>query len=1187
MSGTPIYLPGGNVNAYTNAVLIGPQGPAGIQGPPGTGSGSTSFTGLTDYSTANIPSLNTPTANAFATKQNVLTAGTGITISGSTISSSATGTSTYAALTDAATVNLPSVNNPLQTALATKQATLTAGSGISISSGTISNTGPTTVAALSDATTYSFSTLNTPIVNALATKQANLTSANAGTGISISSGVISNTQTTTYAGLTDAATVGLPTINTPLQTALAAKQATLTAGAGISISSNTISATGSTTYAGLTDAATVNLPTVNTPLSTALAAKQATLTAGTGISITGTTVANTGPTTVAGLTDATTYSFPTLNTPTVTALAAKQRTDYINVLDYGADPTGVASSSTAFTNALAAARTGSFPTYRVYAPPGEYLFSTTVTISGGVEIFGSSTGATGSGALTGQTMIVCPGTCFTYAAVTNNTVPIYIHDIAFYTSSTNTTMIDFSSTSLINPLFFSNVFFGATSTSNYYSSAINIANNINFTFYRCTITNIASTAKVGIFVAGTATPGTGVISQCNFNNISGISTNGAYTLNVYESNFINTNSNLSGIIMSLTVANGVRNLMVRNSFLSNANISINPTTFTDGGIVSVEGCRGFMNIGTNIFFQCGTSSGTLSAITSQLSIINNQLIYANTTSAIENVLYINQAGGLLISGNTYTVTSATGNMSPYSIDTSCSNGEISNNLIYATAGGSFTAGSNLGTNVNVNNTLPSTYAGLSDAATVNLPTVNNPLSTALAAKQGTLTAGTGISISSGTISNTGPTTAAGLTDITTYSFPTLNTPLVTALAAKQRIEFINVMDYGADPTGAANSSTAFTNAIAAALAGTVTAQPCLRVYVPPGTYTITSSIAVSSPIEIFGTSSGTNNYTNPGGYTSSGQSIITSNVTTFSFTGTTTAGASFYIHDLVFVATAAATPGALNFQTSTTTSVSEFVRMENLSFSSVNTTSYFTQCISLDATTSFSLKSCNFINTSASTHSGVGIDQFVGGSNGYVSNCYFNGYTGFTLNKPYSLTITDTIFTGLSSTVTSMITWAFTTAGTRNLNVRNCTFNNSVITVSGWTTTVLADNGKIQLLDNVVVNTSTNIPWFSLGNSSETVTSGYSTTNLIIRGNQLTIGATATSTPWQYAYNIDDFQGAVIVGNVLCNTGGGGILHILMGGNTGYSVIGANHAFVSAVNPAAGGSIQANSLSSVDVQTTF
>lgn len=63
---------------------------------------------------------------------------------------------------------------------------------------------------------------------------------------------------TRYSELTDASTVDLPTLNTPLANALAAL------GGG-----------GSLTFSSLTDAATVDLPTVNGPLGTALAGKAA------------------------------------------------------------------------------------------------------------------------------------------------------------------------------------------------------------------------------------------------------------------------------------------------------------------------------------------------------------------------------------------------------------------------------------------------------------------------------------------------------------------------------------------------------------------------------------------------------------------------------------------------------------------------------------------------------------------------------------------------------------------------------------------------------------------------------------------------------------------------------------------------------------------------------------------------
>ena len=86
----------------------------------------------------------------------------------------------------------------------------------------------------------------------------------------------------TYLGLTDAVTVDLPTINTPLATALAGKQATLQSGVNIrTVNGQTllgttdlaISGSGVTTFAALTDKDTATIPTTNIPLSNALAAK--------------------------------------------------------------------------------------------------------------------------------------------------------------------------------------------------------------------------------------------------------------------------------------------------------------------------------------------------------------------------------------------------------------------------------------------------------------------------------------------------------------------------------------------------------------------------------------------------------------------------------------------------------------------------------------------------------------------------------------------------------------------------------------------------------------------------------------------------------------------------------------------------------------------------------------------------
>ena len=126
---------------------------------------------------------------------------------------------------------------------------------------------------------------------------------------------------TRYSELTDASTVDLPTLNTPLANALAAL------GGG-----------GALTFTSLTDAATVDLPTINGPLGTALDGKAALSHTHTVSQITDfptlSTVATSGayadltgtPSLVVNfgdLGDATTVDLPTVNTPLGTALGLK------------------------------------------------------------------------------------------------------------------------------------------------------------------------------------------------------------------------------------------------------------------------------------------------------------------------------------------------------------------------------------------------------------------------------------------------------------------------------------------------------------------------------------------------------------------------------------------------------------------------------------------------------------------------------------------------------------------------------------------------------------------------------------------------------------------------------------------------------------------------------------------------
>lgn len=123
--------------------------------------------------------------------------------------------------------------------------------------------------------------------------------------------------------------------------------------------------------------------------------------------------------------------------------------------------------------------------------------------------------------------------------------------------------------------------------------------------------------------------------------------------------------------------------------------------------------------------------------------------------------------------------------------------------------------------------------------------------------------------------------------------PTGTGAVVRAQDVKMREVALSVLDYGADKTGVADSSTAFANATAAAASG------CRRLYIPAGTYKLNSSWDVNVEISIYG--DGMN------------QTVINSNVTTdhamkisgnsssnrfviegFQLNGTATQGAGFH-----------------------------------------------------------------------------------------------------------------------------------------------------------------------------------------------------------------------------------------------------------------------------------------------------
>lgn len=215
--------------------------------------------------TSTNPVQNKAVYAGLAGKQDKLTAGTGISISGNTISCTVTGGSGGTVTVDSSlssTSTNPVQNKVIYAELAKKQNTLTAGTGISISGNTISCTvsggsSVTVDSALSPTSTNPVQ--NKVIYAALAGKQNTLT-----IDASLSS------------------TSANPVQNKAVNSALAGKQDKLTAGTGISISGNTISCTvsggGSSVTVDSSMSSTSTNPVQNKVVYAALSGKQDKLT---------------------------------------------------------------------------------------------------------------------------------------------------------------------------------------------------------------------------------------------------------------------------------------------------------------------------------------------------------------------------------------------------------------------------------------------------------------------------------------------------------------------------------------------------------------------------------------------------------------------------------------------------------------------------------------------------------------------------------------------------------------------------------------------------------------------------------------------------------------------------------------------------------------------------------------------
>lgn len=527
----------------------------------------------------------------------------------------------------------------------------------------------------------------------------------------------------------------------------------LIAGSNITISNNVISSTasgggggggGATSYTGLSDYASANLPLLNTPLTNALATKV--------------------PTTSLG---------------------------YVNVKDFavGTPSNWAVPINAAITAALASS-------CRVFIPAGTYNISTTISVPNVIEIFGAGMDLTQLIPATANMVL------FDFNLGNNNRLaPFHFHDFSiFVTTVTGVTGIRITgSVSNTLPAFMYNLsrIMFRTYLSGGIKTGIDMIScggaRINschfimgFSEANPSVDSTVANPKIaiGISVADSINKDAGdnYITDCSWQN-TGIciyqknagglyaadskfqASRYAYYLESEQrddtpngSEYTTFNScNFDGSSVFLTStstgpAAGWASFILNNSIClphiwTTKFIEVNPGTYSQNDFLTLFTCS------NNQFYSTGT---------------NNQIMVS-----------LRATQGLSCTGNVFWSHGA-GTCQPYNIASSCGQGLIDEPIKVA-GGGTLVDSVILGTNVILRPSAGggggggggvTTYAALSDSASVNLPTLNSPLSTALAGKQNTLTAGSNITISGNTISAAGggsATTPAGVNSSIQYN----------------------------------------------------------------------------------------------------------------------------------------------------------------------------------------------------------------------------------------------------------------------------------------------------------------------------------------------------------------------------------------------------------------------------------
>lgn len=249
----------------------------------------------------------------------------------------------------------------------------------------------------------------------------------------------------------------------------------------------------------------------------------------------------------------------------------------VNILDYGADPTGVADSTAAITAAVAAG-------LRVYCPAGTYKITSTITLRPGTYICGNSLGSTGfNSTATGATFellnplgtseIESPKFFDFYLYTTGSGIRLNTQSDPFLDNNT-------SQSYMMRPIMERVIIVGSQNTTGY---AVSLNKCFDGSIRNCKFVEFA----YGVVLYGCD------LNEISNNRIQSSGTNciAAISVNTFGSQTLILHNDLLGAPSEAFITSSDRDILIQDNYLEGSG-TITSTIYISGGFyVKIDGNR--------------------------------------------------------------------------------------------------------------------------------------------------------------------------------------------------------------------------------------------------------------------------------------------------------------------------------------------------------------------------------------------------------------------------------------------------------------------------------------------------------------------------------------------------------------------------------------------------------------------